>query len=194
MAIADILTRIEDDAKAEADAILAAARERAEAVESRARSAAEHEAARLKTKADIDARSEAATLLANARLAARDALLGAKKDLADRVLDGVRERVEALPDAEYAAFIADGIAAVALSGQRVRVAAADRQRLASLGSLLAARGIELILTDEVADLPRGAYVEGDRVRVEVSAAATIADRHAELLPVVVAGLFGEQEA
>ena len=192
MAIADIITRIELDAQAEADALLAAARERAEAAIAAVRAEAERDAARIRARGAAGARVEADTLLANARLAARDGLLGAKKELAEHVLDEARARLESLPDDEYAAFIAREVVRVAVSGQVVRVAPADSEKLASLGERLAAAGAPVTVAGEATGLARGVRVEGDGVRVEVSPAAYVAERHDRLLPLAVRALFPEE--
>lgn len=192
MAIADIITRIEQDAQAEADALLATARDRADAMVAAAKTEAEHDAARIRSRGAEAARVEAETLLANARLAARDGLLGAKREIAERVLDEARERLESLSDDEYAAFIAREVVHAAVPGQVVRVAAADKQRLASLGERLAAAGAPVTISGEAEGLTRGVRVEGDGVRVEVSPAAYVAERHDALLPLAVRALFPEE--
>ena len=189
MAIADIITRIEQDANAEADAIVAAAQERAGAIVAEARAEAEKQAARIRSRGADAARVEAETLLANARLAARDELLGAKQELAERVLAGVREALEKLPDDEYAAFIARETARVAVPGQQVRIAAEDAERLAGLGTLVAALGADITIAGEAVGLARGVRVEGDGVRVEVSPAAYVEQRHGDMLHVAVRELF-----
>jgi len=192
VAIADIITRIEQDAQAEADALLATARDRADAMVAAAKTEAEHDAARIRSRGAEAARVEAETLLANARLAARDGLLGAKREIAERVLDEARERLESLSDDEYAAFIAREVVRVAVPGQVVRLAAADKQRLASLGERLAAAGAPVTISGEAEGLTRGVRVEGDGVRVEVSPAAYVAERHDALLPLAVRALFPEE--
>ncbi|MDY0341232.1 MAG: V-type ATP synthase subunit E family protein [Coriobacteriia bacterium] len=192
MAIADIISRIEDDAQAEAGAIIAAAQERADAKTAAARSGAERDATRIKTRGADAARVEAETLLANARLAARDAFLSARKELAEQVLAGVREALEVLPDDEYAAFIARETARVAVPGQCIRIAAADAGRLADIGSLVASHGIEMPVVGEVADLAHGVRVEGDGVSAEVSPAAYVAEHHGDMLQVAVRELFPEE--
>lgn len=192
MAITDIITRIEQDAQAEADAIIAAAQERAAAVVAAAKAEAEREAARIRARGAEDARVEAETLLANARLAARDALLAAKKELAERALDEVRAHLESLPDDKYAAFIASEVARVAVPGQVVRVAAADRERLASLGERLAEAGVPVRVEGEAEGLPQGVRVESDGVRVDVSPEAYVAERHDTLLLAAVRTLFPEE--
>lgn len=192
MAIADIITRIEIDAQAEADALLEAARERAEAAVAAAKAEADRDAARIRSRGAEVARVEAETLLANARLAARDGLLGAKKELAEHVLGEARARLESLPDGDYAAFIAREVVRVSVPGQVVRVAAADSDRLASLGERLAAAGAPVTVAGEAEGLARGVRVEGDGVRVEVSPAAYVAERHDRLLPLAVRALFPEE--
>jgi V/A-type H+-transporting ATPase subunit E len=193
VAIADIITRIEDDARAEADAIISAARERADAVRERARIDAEREAERIVERTLTQAKVEADTLLANARLAARDSLLAAKKDLAERALTEAETRLESLPDDEYAALIAREVAKVAVPGQRVRVSAADGSRLSTLDALLRDAGVDVTVEDGSADVDRGVCVEGDGVRVEVSAASYIAEHRADLLHVAVGVLFSGED-
>lgn len=193
MAIADIIERIEGDAQAEAEAILSAARARAEAIEAQARAEAEREAARIRARGFERARIQAEMLVANARLAARDALLAAKREMAERVLDEARRHLEDLPADEYAAFIARQVSKAALPGQRALIAAADRGRLAGLGSLLSKAGVDVAVDGETPDLPHGVLLEGEGVRVEVSAAACVAEAHDALLLLAVRSLFGEEE-
>lgn len=192
MAIADIISRIENDAQAEAAAIVAAAEERADSLVAAARAEAEREAARIKAHEAEVARVQAETLLANARLTARDALLGAKRDLAERALATARETLEALPDDEYAAFIAREIARAAVPGQRAQIASADADRLAGLDSLVVLHGIDVEIDGIAPDLARGVRLEGDGVMVEVSPAAYMAEHHDDLLHVAVRGLFQEE--
>ncbi len=192
MAIADIITRIEDDARAEAAAIVAAAQERADALVAAARAEAERDAAHIKARGAEVARIEADTLLANARLAARDAMLQARTDLAEQVLEGVREALESLPEDEYAAFIAREIARAAIPGQRVLLAPADADRLGGLQARLDELGMKVPVTGEATELARGVRVEGDGVRVDVSPAAYVAEHHADMLQVAVRELFPEE--
>lgn len=193
MAIADIIARIADDARAEADGVIGAAKRRAAEREAEVRAQATREAGRLAVLADEQARVEAGTLLANARLSARDRLLSAKRERAEAVLDSVRERIESLPDGEYAKLIARRIEGSALPGQIVRIAPADRDRLAALASLLEAAGVDVRVDEEPADAARGAVLEGGGVRVDVSPASLIATRRDELLHIAAEALFGNKE-
>jgi len=196
MALADIIGRIESDAGAEARAVLESARARAagiiaEAEAAAARSAEEHVAA-----AERDARSEAQTLLANARLTARDEALAAKRALIDRVLAEAEERLVALPDTDYLALIARGVARQARGGDTVRIAPADAVRLAGLpeaADAAAGRPLELRVSDEPAPLDRGVTLSRDRVSSEVSARSLVEARRDQLVALVASVLFEESK-
>lgn len=190
MAIDDLVTRIQSDAAAEAAALLDGAKAEADAAITRARTAAAAERAALLEAAERSAEEAAATLLANARLAARDELLGHKRARAERVLERARQAVESLPDAEYLESIAAAIAAASRGGETLQVAQTDARRLAGLGSRLERVGVSVRLSEDFAPLPRGALLAGDRVRVEISPAAMVADRRDELLLVASRSLFG----
>lgn len=194
MAITDILTRIETDAAAEAaDAMAIAKAEVARIVGSAEATLAAERAAALASAAH-DAGEEAATLLANARLVARDRLLAEKRELAEGVLERASEALEAMSDAEYLEFIAKGVKRAAVGGETLSIAEADAKRLGGLATRLSELGVRVDASSEPAPLPRGVLLTGDRVRVEVSPAALVADRKDELLLVAARALFGEEEA
>ncbi len=197
MALADILNRIGadassqaqaviDEAQAEADRLLAEARVRAdEAAEATARGIAR------------DAALEAETLLANARLEARDSLLTAKREVLDRALVQLGERIVGLPDAEYAAFLARAIVDAARGGERVLVAAADAKRLVGLRAAVDAvanRDLTLTYDDTPADAGHGVVLLGDRDSVDLSIAGIIDGRREELLMRLAALVFGDEGA
>lgn len=193
MAIIDIIERIEADAAAEAGAIVEAAE--AEAARLLADAEATLAAEREEALATVgrEAAEEAGMLLANARLVARDALLVEKRALVERVLERARESLEALPDAQYLEFIAAGVREAATGGETLAVAPADTRRLGGLATRLAELGVRVTPASEPAPLERGVLLTGDRVRVEVSPAATIAGRRDELLLTAARELFGRKE-
>ncbi len=200
MALADIIGRIESDAGAEARALTDGAKARAEAMLARAKRDGQHDRDRTLLEARHDAESRAATLLANARLSARDEMLGAKRALVERVLLEAEERLLALDDDAYARLIAKGIVQSARGGDVVRVAAADRKRLAGLSTWVAdvadeaGRELELVYLPEDADLAHGVVLEADRVSAEVSPASMVAGRRNELMAIATARLFPDEEA
>ena len=193
MALSDILVRIDGDAAAEAGQILAEAE--AEAVrivaEAEATAAAEREQTLAAT--ERAAKDDAATLLANARLAARDALLARKGELAEEVLDAATAALGSLPDAEYLDLVARGVAAVAADGDSLLVSRADAVRLNGLGHRLRELGVDIEISHEPAHLPSGVLATGDRVRAEISPRSLVEDRRDQLLLVAARALFGGGE-
>ena len=194
MAIDDIVTRIAADARDEGDALLEAARADAERVRADARARADTRTASEAARGAAEAERDAATLLANARLAARDALLTARQALDGEALQRVEAALVGSDDDRYAALLARGIAEAAGACGSLRVGTADADRLRrALPEALAAAGVTLRIDDAPADIDRGVVLLGDRVRVEVSAAAMLKARRDDLLAEVDAALFGKGE-
>lgn len=193
MAITDIIERIGTDAASEAADITGAAEADAARMLADAESTLAAERAEALAAAGREAAEEAGMLLANARLAARDALLTEKRALAERVLDRVTESLEAMPDAQYLEFIAAAVERAASGGETLAVAPADARRLAGLVAHLAERGVRVTPASAPASIERGVVLSGDRVRVEISAGAIIADRRDELLLLAARELFGGKE-
>lgn len=194
MAIDDIVGKIAEDAGQEAAVLLAAAEADAARVTAEASARADEAAAKVVAREAALAERDAATILANARLQARDAMLVARLELGAEVLDKAREALVALPDDEYAALLARGVAGSVKGGETVLLGSADAQRLrAILPAALAAAGAgTLQLGDAPADVERGVAVHGERTRVDVSPAAIIAERRNELLALAGAELFGPE--
>jgi hypothetical protein len=182
VAIDDIVARIAQDAEAEAAAIVAEAEGDAARLTGDARSRAADEAARVVARGRTVAERDAATLVANARLAARDAMLAARLELDGEALAKAEAALVALPDAEYAALVARGVAA---DGARLRAGLP--------GALKAAGAPVLEIGDGPADVEHGVIVQGERVRVEVSPAAMIAEQRDEMLAIADTALFGAEE-
>jgi len=198
VALADILERIEGDAlregqshvdvaEAEAEQLLAAARDEADAAAERIVADAEREAAR-----------DAQTLVAAARLAARDEALAGRRALIERAMAMIADRLVALPDADYTAYLADAIARSARGNERVLVAAADRGRLGGLGAAVEARarelGRELTLAypDEPAAIAHGVLLQGERESVDLSIAGLIETRRETLVMDIADALFSPE--
>ncbi len=195
MALADILQRIAADSREEANALLAQGEAEAERTLHDAQVAAERlKQETLKTEVEA-AEMEAATRLASARLRARDRAVAERRALVERVLTLVRERMTALPDAEYAKLLARGVSAVARGGEKVLIGGDDASRLRSgLAEALAACGVSgVTVSDEPADVAQGVVVIGDRVRAEVSPAAMIEARREEITLSIAEILFGEKD-
>jgi vacuolar-type H+-ATPase subunit E/Vma4 len=190
VALPDILERVRSDAAAEASAILAEAEAYAAGVRERATAEAAAASDRMLEQARESAEREAATLLANARLAARDAELVARHELAEEALAQAEAALIALPDARYTTLVAAGVVGAAVSGETLAFGTADTARLCeALPVALAGAGVSVTISEAPADIERGVVLSGDRMRVEVSPAAMIAARHEELLALADGVLF-----
>lgn len=198
MALADILERIEGDAVREGQSLVDAAEAEAELLLTAARDEAEVAAERTVADAEREAARDAATLVAAARLAARDEALAGRRALIERAMAAVADRLVALPDAEYTAFLADAIATSARGDERVLVAAADSERLGGLAAAVEARarqlGRELALTypEKSASIENGVLLDGDRESVDLSIAGLIETRRESLVMDVAEALFSPE--
>jgi vacuolar-type H+-ATPase subunit E/Vma4 len=190
VAIEDILARIAADAGSEAAAILAAAQDDARRVVGEAKARSDADAAVVRAREHARAAAEASALTAGARLRARDAALTARVGLAQEALRGAVDALVALPDAEYAALIARGVAQAGAGGGTVLVGGDDASRLRPvLAKALAAEGVTLPVGDGRPDVARGVVVIGDGLRVEVSPASLVEARRDELLALADGLLF-----
>lgn len=197
MAIGDIITRIGSDAERESDEAVKAAEQEAERLIAEARTEAAEAGRRTIESARARAAADADTVRANARLAARDRVLALKRELLADALGRVEERLAALPDDRYAAFLASAIASSARSGDTVRLAPADSGRKTALKAAVekARPGLALTWSEEQAPVTRGAVIDGDRVSSDLSLAALVAaDKErlsARIADVLFAGKTGE---
>jgi len=193
VALADILTRIDVDSGSEAVAILAAAQERADAMLTDATTRAEAHRAEVAAAAQAAAGREADTIVVNARLAARDTAVAARRALLDEALTAAADALAALPDSEYARFIAGCISKAARGGETLSFGSRDAARrdlvVAELGRI--APQLSLQVADEPAPFERGALLAGDRVRADLSLASLVEERREELEMAVARTLFPE---
>lgn len=200
MALADILNRIDADATSEAQAVIDAAQAEADTLLAEAREQADETADAIARGAAREASLEAETLLANARLEARDSLLTAKRDVLDRALTLLGERIVGLRDAAYTAFLAGAIVRAARGDERVLMAAADADRLAGLRAAVdaaaksAGRDLALVYDDAPANAEHGVVLLGARDSVDLSIAGIIDGQREELLMRLAALVFGDEEA
>jgi vacuolar-type H+-ATPase subunit E/Vma4 len=133
---------------------------------------------------------------ANARLSVRDEALTAKRAVIDRVLIEAEQRIVALPDEEYVALIARGVAQQAHGGDTVRIASADAGRLSGLADAVreaAGRDLGLVFSAEPAPLDHGAALTADRVSSEVSPRSIVDAKREHLVTVAAGILFGTKE-
>lgn len=193
MALADIIKRIEADTQAEAESIVAAAQAEADRMRREAERAAAQHAEQELARVRVEVAEEVRTRSATARLGGRDLVIGEKRAFIDRAIAAAISRIEALPDAEYAALLAREVAAVMRGGEVIEVGSADAGRLeAALPAALAAAGVDARVSGRSDALERGVVVRGERMSVVVSVASMAEARRAELEQLTSGVLFGER--
>jgi len=187
VALSDIIARIEADAQAEADRIVAEATQRAEQIEAAARAGAERETAKTLAAARATARIDAETIVVKARLAARDAAVARRRELVDRALEATVDAIAGLPDEQYVAWLAARVVDAATGGETLRVGSADTAHEQALRREIERIAPSLQLADSAQPAPfaRGALLEGRRVRADLSLETLVADRR-DALELVVA--------
>lgn len=191
MALADIIKRIDRDARAEADALVLAAEQEADTLRRQAQESGQTVLTELVARAEREAAEESRTRLATARLRGRDRILAEKRVLIGRVLDAATEQLIALPDDRYGALLAREVARAARGGERLRPASAEAERLRDvLPAALEAAGADVTLAEPTADIERGVMLEGNRMRVEISPVSLVASDRSRLEEVVSDVLFG----
>jgi vacuolar-type H+-ATPase subunit E/Vma4 len=195
VAIDDIVAKIAEDAEAEAAVLVAEAEAEAARVTTDARARADAGATRVRAREHMLAERDAATVLAGARLAARDATLTARSAADGAVLEKAVKALEALPDPEYAAFIAREVAISATAEDTLLVGSADedRVRTALPGALAEAGAAQITIGGRAPDTDRGVVVEGVRMRSVISPSAMVAERRDGLLAVADGALFGPED-
>jgi vacuolar-type H+-ATPase subunit E/Vma4 len=193
VAIEDILAKIAADAGSEAAAIIADAEQDASRATAEAKARADADAAAFRAREHARAVADASALTAGARLRARDASLAARGEVARDALRAAADALVALPDPEYAALLARGVARAGAGGTSLLVGRDDVARLRpALAAALAEAGVGFPIADAVADVARGVIVVGDGLRVEVSPASLVEARRDELLALADRLLFPDE--
>ena len=191
MALADIRNKIEQDASNEAAKLLDEARTQAGAMENDA------EAEIAKSKAYYDGLFEAeapevrrrAQIIAN--LDVKTIALGAKQELISRSFDSALERLCALPDSQYCAFMEKLLAQATDSGDEELLVSEDEKRLSQswLDGYNASHGTRLSFSTEKADIKGGFILRKGKISVNCSLETLIHWLKDELESEVVKRLF-----
>lgn len=167
--IEKITARITQDAEAEAEKLLNAARAEAEGIRARY----EEQAAAQSAKAAESGRAAAAQRLERlegaAEMEARKLVLEAKQQTIDRAFEKAREKLLALPETDYAELLGRMAAAAAQTGQEeILLSPADRERVgaavvAKANALLS--GGKLSLAADTRELEGGLVLRSGKVEV-----------------------------
>ncbi|RJQ55546.1 MAG: hypothetical protein C4521_02105 [Actinobacteria bacterium] len=198
MAFEDIIAKIREDATAQAETVLAEARDDVEGRVSEARGQAEQMKAERLRQAEREAESDRQRTLALARLAARDMVLACKQATVERVFDLVAEEIDGLDEASYSALLEKLLVARASDEQEVLPGRADARVLDEgfvrrANERLQDRGVSLTLAGPAEGIERGFLLRRGRIILNSSIGTIIAEARERLENDVHRKLFGGGE-
>ena len=165
-----IIAHIEADAKAQADVILAEAREKCAAVKAKY----DEQAARLysdKIRDGVKAcQDQEDSALRISRMEARKSVLAVKQEMVEKSFDLAVKQIVALPDEQYVAFLADLVKKAGPAGdEEIILNAADRARIGeALVKAVNAGGAKMKLSKETRDLVGGLILRRGSIETNCS--------------------------
>ena len=165
-----IIAHIEADAKAQADVILAEARERCEAVKAKY----DEQAARLYSDRIRDGvklcQDQEDSALRISRMEARKSVLAVKQEMVEKSFDLATKQIVALPDEKYVAFLADLVRQAGPAGdEEIILNAADRARIGeALVKAVNADGAKMKLSKETRDIKGGLILRRGSIETNCS--------------------------
>lgn len=139
--IEKIIDKLQEEGRAEAEAILAKARAEAEAISARYARQAEQEKAAAEEKGRRAAAERQDRLIRAAEMESKKTILGAKQAILDKAFAQARETLLRLPEEEYIALLATLAAGSAGSGEEAVVL--NRKDRAALGEKVVAEANRL---------------------------------------------------
>jgi len=199
MALEDILRKIEEDARREADKILSEARARAEEI----LHSAEQEAERIRENLLEEARREAQThksrLISMAQLDMRKEILQEKQNLIDQVFQIALERLLRMEDEEYRELIREMLKQVVEHGdEEIILCERDKPRISqgfiqALNKELESEGKlgKLSIAEETGDFSGGFILRRGKIELNNSFDALLQAAKDEMRSELSQILFGE---
>lgn len=186
--------RIGADAKAEADAIMDAARTEAEAAAAKYRAAAERESAELSARNEKDAAEREERLVSVAQMEARKTLLAARRQMVETAFDKALEKLCSLPDAQYTQVAAELLQRAAPDGKgEVIFSPKDRDRVGAEAVKSANKALNgsLLLSEETRPLRGGFVLKNGNVEVNCTFETLVRLQKGEIAGEVAKRLFPE---
>lgn len=199
MALQDIINKIHEDARAEADSILALARAEAESIREKARRHGEEIRADLMQKAGEKAKRHADRIKVLAGLDQRKETLREKKNLVDEAFEKAKQRILELPPDQYLAFLRPLILHAVESGDEEIIVSARQKSLFTaeflqgLNDALGAAKGHLRLSDETGSFSGGFILRGRNSETNLTLKTLVQSNHDVLEPQVAQTLFGESD-
>ncbi|RJP24189.1 MAG: hypothetical protein C4520_04680 [Candidatus Abyssobacteria bacterium SURF_5] len=197
MALEDILKKINEEARAEADSLLSLARAEAQSIREKARREADDLKATLMREAERRAKSHAERIRILAGLDQRKEILAVKKRLVDESIEEARKKILNLPPEEYLAFLKPLILNAVESGNE-EIVPAEREKdlftaafLRSLNDALGPERGHLRLSAEAGAFSGGCVLREGNRETNLTLSSLIESNRDMLEPQVARVLFGE---
>jgi len=202
MALEDILRKIQQDAEAEAAAVLAEARVQSEAVLAQGRARAQAAAERIHSAGATAAEEARRRELATASVEIRQLVLSAKQQVLEQVFAGALDRLAGLDDAQYRGLLADLAVRAAVRGdEQVVVSPRDRSRLddqwlAAVNARISTNGLpgKLTFAARTREMRGGLILQAGDIEVNCSFERTLALLQDALEPEIATLLFDTEAA
>lgn len=182
-----IISGIIDEARVEAEQIISDADKKAEEMVKYAQSENAEHTAKIIADAEKSAELIVSTGKSGAALIVRDAILAAKRGEIERVLSEVSNRINAMPDREYFAFLASVAQKSGVSGE-LYPAAKDKNRDISLLKE-ALSGTDISISEQTVDIDGGFVLKCGDIEINAEPAALVRERMSELVDCVNGILF-----
>lgn len=196
--IEKITARILADAKAEADAIKAQSDAECAGIRAENERRAEERYEKLVSEGEKETEQRASRMERTASLEAKKGVLSAKQQSVSRAFELAKEKIAALPEADYVAFLARQAAAAALTGEEtVILCEEDRDKLGekivkAANELISAAGKkgELKLSGEARPMSGGLVLKRGDIEVNCTVDTLLDLGRGELAAQVAEVLFG----
>lgn len=191
--IEKITQRIDDDAQAEIEQILSAAKAQAAQITARHQEQANKEAADLTAKNEKAAAEREDRLVSVAQMEARKVTLGAKQQMVEMAFDRALDQLCSLPDDQYTKTVAALMKQAAPDGKgSVIFAEKERQRIGSAAVAMAndlIGGGKLTLSDETRSIRGGFILVNGSVEVNCTFETLVRLQKGEIAGEVAKRLF-----
>lgn len=191
--IEKITAKIAEDARREAEDLLAQAGAEADAILAQARAEAQRRTAELAEKGRLAADERAERLASVAQLDARKKELAAKQELLDRAFDRALERLCALEGKEQIALLAGLAAQASRTGtEQIILRPEDRARIGAevVERANALRGASFTLAEETRPIRGGVLLADGRVETNCAFETLVRLQRESMAGEVAALLFG----
>jgi len=199
MAVEDIIKKISEDARSEADALLSFARAEADAIREKAQRQADELKAEMTQKAQERAKEHGARIEMLATLEFRKEILRAKKKLIEEALKKAEDTIRNFARDDYLSFLRFIILSEVDSGnEEIILSAAHRDLLTpdfldGLNNELGPSKGNLRLSEETGDFSGGVILRDGRKETNLTLKSLIESERDKLEPFVANILFGEPQ-